>query len=61
MCLYALDIFKSPVTTQCGQVVDCPVLYSGVLVQILAQRPAILTEVFCGFPQSLWANTRIVP
>jgi hypothetical protein len=30
-------------------------------VQILAQRPAILIEVFCGFHHSPQANARIVP
>jgi hypothetical protein len=32
-----------------------------VWVQILAQGLAVLTEVFCGFPQCLHANARIVP
>jgi hypothetical protein len=32
----------------------------GPRVQISAQRPAILTEVFRDFPQSLQANSRIV-
>jgi hypothetical protein len=30
-------------------------------VQVLARRPAILTEVLHGFPQSLQASTGIVP
>jgi hypothetical protein len=30
-------------------------------VKISAQRPAILSEVFCDFPQSFQANSGIVP
>jgi hypothetical protein len=30
-------------------------------VQISAQRPAILTEILCGFPQSPQANAGTVP
>jgi hypothetical protein len=30
-------------------------------VKIFARTPAILTEAYHRFPQSLWANTRIVP
>jgi hypothetical protein len=30
-------------------------------VQISVRKPAILIEFFCGFPQSLQANDRIVP
>lgn len=41
---------------------ECSLLVFGrFLVQIPAGTPAILTEVFCGFPQSLQASVEIVP
>jgi hypothetical protein len=32
-----------------------------VISSNLSWTPAILTEGFCGFPQSFWVNTRLVP
>jgi hypothetical protein len=35
--------------------------YAGYCFSVLARRPAILILVFCGLPQSLLANSGIVP
>jgi hypothetical protein len=55
-------IFNKPVTKCHGRVVNTPAsLFMKTWVQILAQRLAILTEVFRDFPQSLQANAEIIP
>jgi hypothetical protein len=45
---------KKKKTECCGQVVNTPASYSGgTALKSRPQRPAILIEDFCGFPQSL--------
>jgi len=36
-------------------------LYVEVAILNTGQTPVILTEGFCGLPQSLWANASLVP
>jgi hypothetical protein len=49
-------------TEHCGQVGNTPASYlAGLGFESRPWKLAILTEVFCGFPQSLQANSRIVP
>jgi hypothetical protein len=48
-------------TERCGQVVNSPASYSGGPgFKSRSQQPAIMIEVFCGFPQ-FQANARIIP
>jgi hypothetical protein len=50
------------ITERRGRVVNISASYlEGPEFKSQPRRPAILTEVFRGFPQSLQANARIVP
>jgi hypothetical protein len=44
---------KNRNTERRGQMVNTPDSFGRYRVEISAPIPAILTEVFCGFPQSL--------
>jgi hypothetical protein len=60
--LYGYPISSTHATERRGRTVNTPVLYSGGPgFKISARRLAIMTEVSPGFPQSLQANSRIVP
>jgi hypothetical protein len=49
-------------TERCGRVVNTPTYYSGGPgFYSRPWRPAVMIEVFSGFPQSLQANAWIVP